>query len=38
MLEFDRIEKVIPSVIPEGLIDNSPLMKKINNAYPGTGT
>ncbi len=35
---LDKIEKVIPGVIPEDLIDNSPMMKKINNAYPGSGT
>ena len=35
---LDKIEKVVPGVIPEDLIDNSPMMKKINNAYPGKGT
>ncbi|TSA50915.1 MAG: nitrous oxide reductase family maturation protein NosD [Sphingobacteriales bacterium] len=35
---IDRIEKVVPDVIPENLVDNFPVMKKINNAYPGSGT
>lgn len=31
---LDKVERVMPGIIPEGLIDNLPLMKKINNAYP----
>lgn len=33
---LDKVEKVLPGIIPEGLIDNFPLMKKNNNAYPGS--
>jgi len=33
---LDKVEKVLPGIIPEGLIDNLPLMKKNNNAYPGS--
>ena len=35
---IDRIEKVVPDVIPENLIDKFPVMKKINNAYSGSVT
>ncbi len=31
---LDKVERVLPGIIPEGLIDNLPLMKKNNNAYP----